>query len=43
MKIVRVRPPNHSYRWFYQFRVEGKIRGIGVRLPFTRVDLRWVF
>jgi hypothetical protein len=44
MKFLRVKPPNHNWRWgFYQFRWEGRCVAIGFRFPFSTLDLRLWF
>jgi len=41
MKIIRVKPPNHFYRWgLYKFYSRGNLRAVGFRFPFTKMDLR---
>lgn len=44
MKITIIDPPNHNAKaGFYLFRLNSKIEAVGLRLPFTRIDLRlWI-
>jgi hypothetical protein len=41
MRIIRITSPNHNWRMgFYGFRSEGRIKAIGLRVPFTKLDFR---